>query len=530
MIQEVVDAHPPGTTFVLQAGVFRMQSVVPKPGDTFEGKAGTVLNGSRQLTSFSRSGTYWIAGGQTQHGTANGRCLPAHGGCQYPEDLFFDNVPLRRVESLAQIAAGKWYFDYPTGGVYFVDDPTDKTVEISTTTHAFSGRAANVTIQGLTIEKYAAPAQDGAISCYDVTNVCLGKGWTIESNEIRLNHGAAIRLADNLVIRSNYIHHNGQEGLTGSGSHILVQDNEIAYNNTLGFDFGWEAGGTKFSNTDNLIVQGNYVHDNKGPGLSLDYQTFNWLVEGNRTSGNYAAGILDEIGYDGTARYNIVVEDGFYPDKANASMWYGCGIQIAASRNAMVYGNTLINNSNGICAISNSRGSGNRGPFLVQNLSVHDNVIVQSVGGATGAVADGGSFLDVYSSSWNNRWTSNTYKLSNSTGNFHVWKGGASYVSMDASRWQSFGHDTAGTWILPSDSTFPSTKFSAHEVITTSGSTEVWSLPTRTSTIVTTEAPRMHGKVTKVAGPIRTDGAWWWSVEFDDGKAGWCEEKYLETL
>ena len=528
-IQDVVNAHPAGTTFVLQAGIFRMQSVVPKSGDTFEGTMGTVLNGSRQLTSFSRSGAYWIAGGQTQHGTANGRCLPAHRGCQYPEDLFFNNVPLQRVESLAEIATGKWYFDYPAGSVYFVDDPTGKTVEISTMTHAFSGSATNVTIKGLTIEKYAAPAQDGAISCYDVTNVCLAKGWTIESNEIRLNHGAAIRLANNLVIRSNYIHHNGQEGLTGSGDNILVRDNEIAYNNTLGFDFGWEAGGTKFSNTADLIVEGNYVHDNKGPGLSLDYQTYNWLVEGNRTSGNWAAGILDEIGYDGTARYDIIVEDGFYPDKANASMWYGCGIQIDASRNAMVYGNTLINNSNGICAISNSRGSGNRGPFLVQNLSVHDNVIVQSVGSATGAVADGGSFLDVYSNSWNNRWTANTYKFSNS-GNFHVWKGGASYVSMDASHWQSFGQDTAGTWILSSDSTFPSTKFSAREVVTTSGSTEVWSLPTRTSTIVTTEAPGMHGKVTKVAGPIRTDGAWWWSVEFDDGKAGWCEEKHLATL
>ena len=208
---------------------------------------------------------------------------------------------------------GKWYFDYSAAKIYFVDNPRGKTVEIGITTHAFSGSASNVTIKGLTIEKYAAPAQDGAISCYGMTNVCLGTGWTIESNEIRLNHGAAVRLASNQVIQSNYIHHNGQEGLTGSGFNILVENNEIAYNNTLGFDFGWEAGGTKFSNTTNLVVQGNYVHDNRGPGLSLDYQTYNWLIQGNRTGGNYVAGILDELGYDGTARYNIIENDGSYP-------------------------------------------------------------------------------------------------------------------------------------------------------------------------------------------------------------------------
>jgi hypothetical protein len=101
--------------------------------------------------------------------------------------------------------------------------------------------------------------------------------------------------------------------LTGTGSDILIQGNEIAYNNTLGFDFGWEAGGTKFSNTTNLIVQGNYVHDNKGPGLALDYQSYNWLIQGNRTGGNYVAGILDEISYNGTARYNIIENDASYP-------------------------------------------------------------------------------------------------------------------------------------------------------------------------------------------------------------------------
>ena len=522
-IETIVNANAAGTTFVITAGTYRMQSVTPKSGDIFEGQPGAILNGSQLLTSFTRSGSYWVASGQTQHGTADGVCLSGYSGCEYPEDLFFNNVPLQRVESLADVTAGKWYFDYSAAKVYFLDDPTGKTVEIGVTTHAFSGSATNVTIKGLTIEKYAAPAQDGPIS---------GSGWTIDSNEIRLNHGGAIRLNSYQVIVSNYIHHNGQEGLTGSGSNILVQDNEIAFNNTLSFDFGWEAGGAKFSNTTNLVVQGNYVHDNKGPGLSLDYQNYNWLIQGNHTSRNYVAGILDETSYDGTARYNIIEHDASYPGKTNPGMWWACGFFNLDSSNAQVYGNTLIDNSDGICAVSFPRGSGNRGPFEVQNLSAHDNVIVQSISSteqsAAGAVsASDTTSLNVFSSSWNNHWTSNTYKLSNALA--YSWQTGTNDVNVVSSRWQSFGQDITGTWVSPTDSTFPSTKFSANQTVSTVGSTQVWSLPTTSSTLIATEGSGVHGTVTKIAGPIRTSGAWWWNVKYADGNEGWSQETSITT-
>lgn len=523
-IPSTVNAQPPGTTFIINPGVYRMHNIIAQNGDVFIGQPGAILNGSRLLITFSQETingvTYWVAPGPSQPGQTNGVCDSSHPMCMYPEDFFINNNPLLRVASLTAVTSGAYYCDYSSAKVYFMDDPTGETVEIGVTTNAFSGSATDVTIKGLTIEKYAVSAQDGAIS--------VGAGGIIESNETRLNHGAGIRFADNQVIQANYIHHNGQEGLAGSASGVLVKDNEIAFNNTLGFDFGWEAGGTKFSNTTNLVVQGNYVHDNKGPGLSLDYQTFNWLIEGNRTGGNYVAGILDEIGYDGTARYNIIENDGSYPGQTNPSMWWGCGIQVHASPNAQVYGNTVINSSNGICAVSNSRGSGNRGAFEVHNLSVYDNVIVQSVGSAAGAVADSGYYLNVYSSAWNTFWTSNTYKLSNSAGNFYTWSGGTSYTDMGTSQWQSFMQDTAATWISSTDSTFPSTQFTANQRVSAVSSAQVWSLPTTTSTLVTIEASGAMGTVTQVAGPIRTDGAWWWNVKFDDGNEGWSQQTNLQ--
>ena len=55
-IQQVVNNHPAGTTFLLKGGVHRLQTITPRSGDRFIGEAGTVLSGARQLSEFSRSG------------------------------------------------------------------------------------------------------------------------------------------------------------------------------------------------------------------------------------------------------------------------------------------------------------------------------------------------------------------------------------------------------------------------------------------------------------------------------------------
>jgi len=158
---------------------------------------------------------------------------------------------------------------------------------------------------------------------------------------------------------------------------------------------------------------------------------------------------------------------------------------------------------------------------------VNINLIVQSVSSAAGAVAstaNSGYYLNVYSSAWNNRWTSNTYQLSNLAGNFYIWTGGS---SVDDLQWKIYGQDTAGTWVS-STTTFLSTKFSANQRLQTLLSAQVWSLPDTTSTLITTETTGAQGTVTQVAGPIRSGGVWWWNVRYDDGQEGWTQETSLQ--
>jgi len=522
-IQSVVNSNSAGTTYVLKSGVHRLQTIVPKTGDVYQGESGTILSGAQQLATFSRSGSYWVASGQTQRGTVNTTVLCQSGwdGCQYPEQFYIDDVPLQHVTSLSAVTSGKWYFDYNAGNIYFIDDPTNRKVETSVTSRAFLGNSSSgVKIQNLIIEKYASPSQDGPIS--------PGVNWTIQNSEVRLNQGIGVRLQNSLKLYNNYIHHNGQIGVAGDGDSIVMDGNELSYNNTAHFNYtgtNGEGGGTKFAGTTNLVVQNNYVHDNGGPALWLDGNNYGWLIQSNRTANNLENGIFNEINYDGTIRYNVVENEGTLPG-SGASFWYKAAILVASSPNCEIYGNLIINGANGIGAIANNRGSGNRGTFTLQNLYVHDNTIVQSGGYVAGIVADT-AYYGAYTSQ-NNRFVNNTYKLTGTT--FYSWKSPSStyYSDMTSSDWTAAGEDTTGTW-LSSSSSVPSTQFSVGSRVNLSAASAIRSLPTSTASAVTVAnlVSGSGGAVTGVRGPIYSEGDTWWHISWDSGVRGWVRVSSL---
>src|SRR5580658_2168088 len=332
-VQSIVNANPEGTTFIFQPGIYRLQSIQPKNGDSFVGQNSPILSGAQVLTAFTRQGNYWVAGGQTQQGQLNGICLAQYPMCQYPEDLYFDNVPLLHVASLSAVGPGSWYFDYPNHNIYFFDNPSGHVVEASVTRSAFSGPAANVTISGLTIEKYAVPAQFGAIG-----DQYPGPNWTVSNNEVRLNHGTGISLQSGSLATLNYVHNNGQKGIGGTGSNVLVEGNRVSFNNWAGFDPSWEAGGIKFAAATNLVIRGNTVDDNVGPGVWTDVGSINTLYESNVIMNNTAGpGIQDEISYSAIIRYNIVC----YNSMSQPNWLWGSQIEIQNSQNVQVYGNTV---------------------------------------------------------------------------------------------------------------------------------------------------------------------------------------------
>ena len=356
-LQAAVNAHPPGTTFLIKAGRHRRQSVVPKTGNSFIGEPGAILDGENVVP------------------------YAFHLGVQpYPND---------------------------------------------------------VRIQRLIIERYAPPPQHGAIMAGQAGRGRRDSaaGWVVEGCEIRNNAAGGIRLGHKMKVLRNNIHHNGQVGISGIGDSVLVEDNEIAYNNDQKtFRSGWVAGGAKFIRTRWLVVRGNYVHHNGGNGLWTDIDNIHTLYEHNRVTDNAAQGIFHEISYDAVIRHNVVERNGF--GRGRHPLLYGAGILVAHSVNVDVHGNTVANNYNGIAGIQQRRGSGEYGPRLLQNLYVHDNTITMAQG-RTG-VADGTGDPAVFTGR-NNRFQNNTYHLGPNP-KYFTWMNKPQTL-MD---WQGFTHDVSG--------------------------------------------------------------------------------------
>lgn len=439
-IQAVVNAHSAGTTYCLQAGLYREQSVTPKEGDRFIGVGSVILNGSRILTGFTQDGSLWKIGGQTQEGQIHGECASDSPRCNRPEDIYIDNQMKRHVATKSEVGAGSWYFDYATDTIFLGDNPNGKTVETTVTRNAFSGYVGGVTIQNVTVEKYANPAQTGAVMAGNGPggpNISIA-GWTIDTVVAQYNHGGGIEYvnANGMVIRNSKVLYNGQIGLGGTGTNVLIENNEIAHNNTARYSYGWEGGGTKFALTDGLTVRNNYSHNNFGPGLWTDIDNRNVLYEDNQVIDNESAGIFHEISYNAIIRRNYIEANGI----RDHAWCYGGGIQISASRYVEVYENVLKNNARSIVGIQQTRGK----DWVVTNLNVHHNTITNdSVSeSVTGLCRDNAD--DIYSVTANNRFDYNTYF---GDGQGFSWSDQG--LGNNWSAWQGYGHDLHGAFALP---------------------------------------------------------------------------------
>ena len=255
--------------------------------------------------------------------------------------------------------------------------------------HAFFGGASAVTIENLVIQNYSTNAQFGAVNGE-------GDGWRVAYNDIRNNAGVGVFIdANQAVIQNNFIHHNHQLGISLTYSlDSVVENNDISYNNWLGeFDWGWEAGGTKFWSTTNLVVRGNDAHDNLGPGLWSDTDNTGILYEYNDVHENRdAPGIFHEVSYDAIIRNNHIWDNGWPDAMPDNPFWQRAGIEIAGSSNVEISDNLIEDSAKGIVGIDQCVGSGAYGVWQLVNVWAHDNIIDNS--NLSTAESDCGSTID----------------------------------------------------------------------------------------------------------------------------------------
>ncbi|MGE3936651.1 MAG: right-handed parallel beta-helix repeat-containing protein [Rhodospirillaceae bacterium] len=383
-----VAAAPAGTAFVFAPGVHRLAApIVPKDGDSFAGRPGAVLSGAAPLSGFVREGAFWVLARAFAETGGHGACRRAADGtgriaCRFAEELFVDGAPAPRAESAEDVDAAGWHLDAGRGRLVLGFDPAGRTVELAAAPAAFAGPARGVAIRGLVVERFANPAQRGAIQGME------SESWTVEGNVVRFNHGLGIRVGPRMRVTGNRVHDNGQLGIGGNGNDVVVEGNAIVGNNRLGFDPEWEAGGAKFVLTHRLVLRGNCVAGNGGSGLWTDINADDTLVEGNVVVGNANAGIQHEIGGRTVIRGNLAAFNGRAKD-----VWlWGAQILVQNSRDTVVEDNTVVvaaDGGAGIALVHQRRLDGYGNPALTVRNTVRGNRIVYLGGdGRSGAVAD----------------------------------------------------------------------------------------------------------------------------------------------
>lgn len=292
--------------------------------------------------------------------------------------------------------------------------------------YAFTGAVTGFEVRGLRVCNYVPALSNGAIFLYNSTNV------RVIDNEICNNRpGAGTDVWTGWLIRGNWIHDNGQLGITGQADGVgaTIDTNDVSYNNTgaTPTDPNCCAGGIKTVRQTSLTVRGNYLHHNNGPGVWCDYCLTGNLVRGNTIEDNTFPGVMYEASHAGRIDSNAVRRNG----ASNRG-----GIWVDNSDNVDVSYNTVIGPSpSGLILLRQVNYNLDR---TLHDVSVHHNTVTMAAGEYTGCVQFiTGSYCS--GSLFNfNRYT----QPSSTTANFR-WSANS---SITRTAWQAAGQDPTGTF------------------------------------------------------------------------------------
>ena len=436
-----VASRPERTTFCFAPGVYRItRPIVARNGDVLNGGGGAIIDGSRPISGWSKSGTVWVAHDTAIKPTAN---MGGWGGVpmtypqnRYADDLFLDDAGLTKVgvkvngnvlgAGASTVGAGEYFIDYDAKTIRLGSSPVGHRVDLARSLGGILGNAKGVTVTGLTVRKTAG------------TGIVTGNsGWTISNATSYGNHVAGVTANDGAKLLNSMIRDNGQYGITGHGPGILVQGNTVQHNNAARFGSpGGQcsaAGGSKFVKATNLVIRNNHYVNNLCNGIWIDLLDNGVTIDGNVSEGNAADGIRVEISYKLTITNNIVRNN-------NRG-----GITVLNTPDATVAGNTVSGNAGGAITLGNTGrkdAPSPLGPHELRNAYVHDNTMSLTANGLVGLRESEKPFNMAVFTNWNNRFLNNHYTIAGGSGTrSFLWKG----TSMTWAQWTAAGNDRSGS-------------------------------------------------------------------------------------
>lgn len=455
--QQIIEANPPGSRFIIRSGVHRQRQIFPKNDSIIEGEPGAILNGCVVLSDWKEvEGGLWSHEVSVPFIVMEEKTGVRTESARHSQHLFMGEKRLPRVFDPTYLRGfqGAWYFDREASKVFLSLDPRGQHMELmGSKTCAIGGNPANgsdyglrVIIRNLVVERYPTQDLQSAISS--------GPNSTIEDCESRWNHSNGIAVTDGCVARRNWTHHNGLMGMLAA-SDALIEENELSDNSWGNFTRDYTSGGIKLVG-DKSILRRNYSHHNYGPGYWIDIESLDLLIEENIAEWNEWEGILFEISKDGIVRRNVCRYNA--SPRVRSNNGWGGQICIQNSSHILVESNYLETNSlqglgNGIVGINQSRGGGPKIPlYYVHHNTIRANTIVSRqaiISGITYGTTGYAGYEGFKEAA--NLWVGNHYLFGDPSAVRWLWYteqmriGDVFPTELTWRQWQSYGQDLGGS-------------------------------------------------------------------------------------
>lgn len=343
-------------TVVMRGGTYN-ESVAISKSVTVQNYPGEAvwLDGSTEVGGWVKDGTRWRRDGWKttfDHSPTYTKGAPdstdqywqfvnkgTHPMAAHPDQVWIDGSYQTQVASLAQVAAGKFFFDEGRGALYVGSDPSGKRVDASNLPQAMNIRASNVVVRGIGIRRYAP-------SVWHVGAVTLERpNITFENVMVSdmATTGLSVQSTGARLTRVT-VQYAGMLGVHGGNADNLIFDRVLALgNNRERFNIAPVSGGVKLGKTRGVQVINSNFTQNQGPGFWEDMSVYNTVVRGSNFTKNEGDGLFLEISA------KVVVGDSLF---ANNKL---DGIKVNNTSNVQIWNNTFVGNARPLDLVQDTR-------------------------------------------------------------------------------------------------------------------------------------------------------------------------------
>ncbi|WP_406832165.1 right-handed parallel beta-helix repeat-containing protein [Pedococcus sp. KACC 23699] len=389
-IGAAIAAAPSGGTVVLRGGTYHESVTIPS------GKAVTVqsypgevvwMDGTRGVSGFVQGSVGWAAPwnvrldssptftwGAPDSTTQYWQFVnPSYPMAAHPDMVWLGGVQQRQVGSLSQLVPGTFYVDQGSALLYLGSDPSGQDVRSSDLPRAFNIAAADVTIRGIGVRRFASSVpHQGVITArgasFRLENVVVDDSAT----------GAVGVFGVNSVLDHVSIARSGQLGVQGHQvDNLRILSSSITESNNQSFNQMPAAGGIKLTSSRYFELRNSVVSGGTGNGVWMDMSCYDMTLVNNRVSDNSGRGIFLEVSSVATVAGNLLTNNN---DE---------GFVARGTDRVKLWNNTIIGTTKAIDFSKDSRNQSNSAscrdtrrpfpdpemPWTIGNSSVGDNVI-----------------------------------------------------------------------------------------------------------------------------------------------------------